>query len=178
MLNLDDFPKSFKDTKSREWCLSISALAYIRVLNSTLKIDLKYLVFLPKGKTPDGAATRPLYELIEEKFGLFVSVVYEIIRPDAERLNVSFEEFANALDGEAILNMTNAFTRGLYDFFQDARKLLLLDVATKGKAMMTMMEKKAATEIPRTTELMLTMAEKEVSKALKKFAADMQPLPE
>ena len=84
-----DFPKTFADAKGRSWTIDIPLSTYLRLKNSELKINLEDLIFVPKDKSELGKATLPLVELVEN-LELFVTVVYEIIRPEAEKLNVSF----------------------------------------------------------------------------------------
>lgn len=170
MLN---FPKSFKDAKGRSWLIDIPLSTYLRLKNSDLKINLEDLIFVPKSREELGKATLPLVELVEN-LERFVSVVYEILRPEAEKLNISFMDFAEALDGNSMMTMTDAFCQGVYDFFRCPRKRLIMEDATlKGKAMTELMAKRAITEMPKTTEQMLTVVSQEIDRQSKSFASDL-----
>ncbi len=175
MLN---YPKSFKDTAGQEWSMDIPLSTYLRLKNSTLKLNIEDLIFVPKTKEDMPNATRPLADLVDD-LERFISVIFEIIRPDAERLNVTFQDFTKVLDGAAMMAMTDAFCQGCYDFFRCPRKRLILeDAVTKGKAMVQTMETRAATEIPRTTEMMVQTVNQEFDRQLKNLASVSPASPE
>jgi hypothetical protein len=175
MLN---YPKVFTDTKGRQWSFNITASTCLRLQSSALQINIEDLVFVPTEKSDIGKGTQPLVELITN-LQRFLAVVYEIIRPDAEKINVSLMDFAEALDGNAMMAMTDAFVQGCYDFFRCPRKRLLLEEAeVKGKAVMQTMEKRMATEMPKTTDQLVRAVNQVIDNQLKKFASVWPASPE
>ncbi len=176
MLN---FPKTFKDTKDRSWTIDIPFSAYLRLKNSDLQLNLEDLIFVPKTREEIGKATQPLVDLVEDREKFFL-VVYEILRLEAEKINVTFLDFADSINGNTLMKMVDAFCQGLYDFFPERhqKRLILEDAATKGKAMVETMETRAKAEIPRTTQMMVQAANREIDNQLRKFASDLPASPE
>ncbi len=176
MLN---FPKTFTDTKGRQWSLDIPFSAYIRLKNSELQLNLEDLIFVPKTKQEIGKAIQPLVDLVENREKFFLTV-YEILRLEAEKINVTFLDFADSINGNIVTPMVDAFCQGLYDFFQERsqKRTILEERVTMWKAMENLMEKRANSEMPRMTEMMVKKMNQEIDQALKKFASDSQELPE
>ncbi|HBJ34223.1 MAG TPA: hypothetical protein DDZ51_05545 [Planctomycetaceae bacterium] len=111
----------FTDTENRRWNLSINVGTVKRVRELT-NIDL--LAILDRPQMLNDLAGDPVR---------FVDVLFVIIKPQADSLDVSDEQFGEALDGSAIESATDAFLEALVDFFPGARKATLQKVLSRAK---------------------------------------------
>ncbi len=117
--------KSFTDSENRRWDVSLNVTTLKRVRNIT---DVDLLTVLDKPDLLTELAGDPVR---------FVDVLYVIVKPQADQLGVSDEQFGSALDGESIEHASNAFLEALVDFFPGARRAMLrrvMDRATQTKA--------------------------------------------
>ena len=100
--------KLFKDNAGREWTITINVSAIKRV-RDLLKVDLLEIV--------DG---KLLERLIRDPV-LLCDVVYAACKPDADKQNITDEEFGRAMVGDAIEMATKALLEEITDFFPCAR---------------------------------------------------------
>lgn len=101
---------SFKDTEGRVWTLRITVAA-IRRIKDIAGIDLGTSIF---------AEESPLASLSDDCLKM-ARAVYAAVLPEAEKRNVSEDAFLDALSGDCIEQMSNAFLEGLADFSQAFR---------------------------------------------------------
>jgi hypothetical protein len=98
--------KTFNDSAGRTWTLAMTIDSVKRV-RDLLKINL----LEPESGEP------PLLTQIATDEILLCDVIYCLIKPQADQLGISDEQFGQALGGDAILNAQNAFYDELIDFF-------------------------------------------------------------
>jgi hypothetical protein len=97
---------TFKDSKGREWTLTITHGDAKRLAQGPLKLNL-YAVQDNQGE---------LYvKLMHDPF-LFGDVLYQLLKPQADQKQLTEEDFANALDGEASDAALEAFDEALVLF--------------------------------------------------------------
>jgi hypothetical protein len=102
--------KSFRDTGGRTWTLAINVAA-VKRCRAVLGLDLYGLV-------EDGA--KGLARLVADPIAL-VDALYVLCKDEADKLNVSDEDFGRAMAGDAIRAGADAFLEELTDFFPDPR---------------------------------------------------------
>ena len=104
--------KSFKDNAGRTWtvCVNIDAVKRVRAL---LHVDLL------------DAAQGDLVERLSSDPVLLCDLVYCLVKPEADALNVSDADFGRALAGDAIDAATTALLEELVDFFPAPKRRLL-----------------------------------------------------
>ncbi|OHB51763.1 MAG: hypothetical protein A2Y12_01375 [Planctomycetes bacterium GWF2_42_9] len=99
--------KTFSDSASRQWTIQLTIDSAKRVR------DLMGVNLLePEAGEP------PLITRLGTDEILLCDVLYCLIKPQADALNISSEQFGQALGGEVILAAQNAFYDELVDFFQ------------------------------------------------------------
>lgn len=103
--------KSFMDSAGRTWTLALSIDAAKRV-KALLGVDLL--------KPADGDP--PLLTRLGSDVMLVCDVIFAIVKPQADALGVSDEQFGAALGGDAILAAQGAFAEELVDFFRQLRR--------------------------------------------------------
>lgn len=108
--------KPFTDNQRHAWNLTID-VPTIRRVREELEIDLGNL---------DGQ----LLQRIGEDPVLLVDLLWVLVRPQAEALKVTDEEFGRGLAGEAIAQATDALLGAVLEFLP-SRKRKLLDEALK-----------------------------------------------
>jgi hypothetical protein len=103
--------KTFSDNAGRTWVISINVSTIKRVRGLLDGFDLLSLV----NDKFDG-----LGKLLSDPVKL-VDVIYVICKDEADKLNITDEEFGRSMAGDAIEHATNAFMAELTDFFPDPR---------------------------------------------------------
>ena len=111
----------FTDTANRRWNLSINVGTVKRVRELT---DVDLLAILDRPQMLNDLAGDPVR---------FVDVLFVVIKPQADSLNVTDEQFGESLDGSSIESATDAFLEALVDFFPGARKATLQKVLRRAK---------------------------------------------
>lgn len=101
---------SFVDNANRTWEVVINVAAIKRV-RGLLSVDLYSLV-------DDGF--KSLSALVSDPVQL-ADVLYCLCEDQADKANISDEDFGRALAGDAITRAADAFVEELIDFFPDAR---------------------------------------------------------
>ncbi|OHB56829.1 MAG: hypothetical protein A2Y07_06875 [Planctomycetes bacterium GWF2_50_10] len=98
--------KTFQDSAGRTWTISMTVDSVKRV-RDLMKINL----IEPESGDP------PLLTRLGMDDLLMLDVIYCLIQPQAEQLNISDTDFAKALGGDAVLSAINAFYEEMVDFF-------------------------------------------------------------
>jgi len=93
----------FIDTKGRKWTLDVTVAAIKRV-RSLAGVDL--LAILDKGEIPS---------ILLDPIRL-VDVLFALVKPQADSLNISDEQFGEAMAGDCIAAAGEAFVEGLVRF--------------------------------------------------------------
>lgn len=100
--------RTFKDTAGRDWTISIN-VATVKRLRDVLQVDLMDVI--------EGDLLRRLYS----DPILLVDVVYVLVKPQADELGVTDEQFGAAMGGDSIEFATKAMVEEIVDFFPNRR---------------------------------------------------------
>ena len=100
--------KTFKDNAGRDWTIAVN-VASIKRLRDTLEVDLMGVI--------EGDLLQRLYA----DPVLLVDVVYVLCKPRADELDVTDEQFGQAMGGDAIELATAALVDEIIDFFPNRR---------------------------------------------------------
>ena len=104
--------KSFADNAGRTWAVQVNVETIKRV-QGLLDVNLLDVV--------DG----DLIERLVADPVLVCDVVYCVCKPEADKQNVSDEDFGRAMAGDAIHNAADALLAEIVDFFPPAKRKLL-----------------------------------------------------
>lgn len=104
--------KSFRDTENREWIISVNVTTLKRV-KGLLGVDL-LSAFDPKSEL--------LQRLIADPI-LLVDVVYCVCKEEADKRNITDEDFGRAMAGDPIEAATEAVFEELANFSPRTRQL-------------------------------------------------------
>jgi hypothetical protein len=115
--------KIFKDNAGRTWTVDVNIAAVKRV-RSLLGIDL--IKGVVKEGVIDELATNPV---------LLCDVIYAVCKPDADKKNITDEQFGQAMAGDAIELATEALLKELVDFFPEAKRRVLRKAMGRFKKM-------------------------------------------
>jgi len=110
--------KTFR-TGKHTWDLSLN-VAKMKRVKSLTDIDLMSVIDNPE----------VLHQLTNDPMKL-VDVLFAVIKPQADAVGVTDEDFAGDLDGEAIETGVSALLEALVDFFPGARRAMLRRVMDK-----------------------------------------------
>lgn len=140
-------PRTFKDNEARTWVVAITSADLKRVrLQTGIKLD---------ALISDGL--KPLHALLSD-VEQFVDVLYLLCQSQAEKLNVSPEDFGRAMVGDYIDEAGQTFVRALADFSPSRIRTALLDLATKGTIAAKRIEARASAELEKLTPEMIEEA--------------------
>lgn len=112
--------KTFTDKKNRKWELELNVGSARRVKDETGVNMLNLLSLESNGR----ASTEPLEKLIDDPFAL-VNVLCVLCRKQAEKENISDEEFAEIFDADVIEAATNALIEEIINFSPAAKRKAL-----------------------------------------------------
>ncbi|MBW7904867.1 MAG: hypothetical protein LC135_09675 [Phycisphaerae bacterium] len=104
--------KTFTDNAGRTWTISITVDAIKRVEGLIKGVNLANLT--------DGDP--PLLTRLETDVVLLCDVIFALVKPQAEQVGVSDEEFGRAMGGDAIMAAHDAFWEELTGFFRQLRR--------------------------------------------------------
>lgn len=121
--------RKFTDCKGRTWEIEITWAAAQRLKKET-GVDIDSLV--PKPGDNKEISLQAFQDFITDGERLF-PVVWALVRPEAERLNITCDQFGEGFNGEAFIAAGITFTAALIDFFPNhLRRSLLAAVKEKG----------------------------------------------
>lgn len=103
--------KQFTDTRGRAWNLEITVGTCRRVRN-VLGVDLPNITL----------GEPPLLQRLSTDVILLVDVIYVLVKPQADALSVSDQEFAEAFGGDTASVAADMFWEELIDFFRRDRR--------------------------------------------------------
>src|SRR6185369_3001293 len=128
---------SFTDKSGQQWQFAITHGDAMRVLKET---GIRLYGLLEK-------KLKGLHELLADP-EKFVSVIYALVEPDAEKRQVSPEAFGQAIDGTTLDAMAECFLENLSDFFPNAEaRKTLRQMIKKGKELETALTKRVEAEL-------------------------------
>jgi hypothetical protein len=110
---------TFRDNSNREWTVSIDVAAVKRLKASSLEVDLME------------AVGGDLLQRLTDDPILLVDVIYVLLKPQLDALNLSDEQFGQAMGGDSIDAATAAFLEGLCDFFPSGKRRILAKMLAK-----------------------------------------------
>ena len=115
--------RTFKDNADRTWTVAVNVTAVKRV-RALLDIDLYAVI-------NDGI--KGLAAIVSDPVKL-ADVLYVLCQEEADKRQVSDEDFGRSLAGDAIFRAADAFVEAVIDFFPDARaRATLTKVVEKGR---------------------------------------------
>jgi hypothetical protein len=116
--------KTFNDSAGRTWTVDINVDTIKRVRDLTKTDDERgvNLLEVVEGKLIDRLEADPI---------LLVDVLYIVCKPEADKQNVSDEDFGRAMRGDAIANGTKALLEDLADFFPEGKRQMIRKVLAK-----------------------------------------------
>lgn len=104
--------RTFTDNASRTWTIAVTVDAIKRVEGLIAGVNLANLM----------VGDPPLLTRLETDIVLLCDVIFALVKPQADQLNVSDEEFGRAMGGDAIRAAHDAFWEELIDFFRQLRR--------------------------------------------------------
>jgi hypothetical protein len=143
---------TFKSNDGRLWTVTINVWAVKRV-KGLCGVDIYGLV----DDTFEGVG-----KLLSDPCQL-VDVIYSLCKEEADKLNITDEDFGRAMGGDSLEHAANAFLEELFDFFPDPRRRAgLKQVLVKMRAVESLMMASAEAEIEKidVDSLALTLKEK------------------
>jgi hypothetical protein len=147
--------RTFKDNVPREWQVAINVTSIKRV-RDLAKYDL-----LSVSKT-----SNPLTELAADPVKL-CDVLYCLVKADADKLNVTDEDFGRAMAGDALLAGYNALAEELVDFSQSPQAR-----ANQKRVLTTLRATAQKAEALVTAALDNGLLDREAEKVLSTFGAE------
>ena len=112
----------FKDCKGRAWDVEINVWTVKRV-NDLLKIDLDGII---------GDNMEPLDKLTRS-FARLIDVIYVLCKSQADKAQVTDEDFGRSMAGQALEDAAEAFMLELSDYFPPSGGKKLRQLLAKGK---------------------------------------------
>lgn len=162
---------TFKDTEDRTWTLKLTIGAVKRV-RSLVKVNL--LDPLDHARQLSGKRHHPrppLVTRLQIDPALLIDVIFVMIKPEADRLEVTDEQFGEAMGGDAAYDAYLAFMAEWRDFFRRLRRQTEEKAIEANLAMVKEDDERRAAMVPRVTETALKAVERERQKALEKIEA-------
>lgn len=104
--------KTFNDNAGRTWTITITVDAIKRVEGLIKGVNLANLT----------TGDPPLLTRLETDVVLLCDVIFALVKPQADQLSVSDEEFGKAMGGDAIMAAHDAFWEELTGFFRQLRR--------------------------------------------------------
>lgn len=104
--------KTFNDSAGRTWTIAINVDAIKRVEGLIKGVNLANLT----------SGDPPLLTRLETDVVLLCDAIFALVKPQADQLSVTDEEFGRAMGGDAIMAAHDAFWQELTDFFRQLRR--------------------------------------------------------
>ena len=131
---------SFKDTHGREWLVTLN-VAHVKRVRERLGINLADL--------QEGGLLSRLADPVT-----LVDVLFVLVQPQADDINVSDEQFAAGLGGDTLSSASTALLEALCDFFPRPTRLMLRKVLAETQ----LRQQKAVVEIEQNGDEMIRTA--------------------
>ena len=104
--------KTFNDNAGRTWTIAVTVDAIKRVEGLIKGVNLANLT----------SGDPPLLTRLETDVVLLCDVIFALVKPQADQMAVSDEEFGRAMGGDAIMAAHDAFWEELTGFFRQLRR--------------------------------------------------------
>jgi len=104
--------KTFTDSAGRTWTIAVTVDAIKRVEALIKGVNLANLT----------SGDPPLLTRLETDVVLLCDVIFALVKPQADQLSVTDEEFGKAMGGDAIMAAHDAFWEELTGFFRQLRR--------------------------------------------------------
>ncbi len=105
----------------------------------------------------------------------FTAVIYEFVRAQAEKLNLSLEQFEELVDGDDYDRMKAAFLEEWIGFFPPESRHLLRQMTTQGKELHRMLMAKAMTDLEAAAKAMGSESSESSTSALASLGSTQSP---
>ena len=134
--------KSFTDNKGRAWEIVVT-VATVKRVRGLCKVDLNSIVELDKNNKPSAE----LLERLSSDPVLLVDVLYAVCKPQADKQNISDEDFGEAMAGDAIEHATTALLEEVIDFFPEAKRMVMRKILSASRKFSEAARKKLEAEL-------------------------------
>ena len=134
--------KSFTDNKGRTWTLEVT-VATVKRVRGLCKIDLNSIVELDKNNKPSAE----LLERLSSDPVLLVDVLYAVCKPQADKQNISDEDFGEAMAGDAIEHATTALLEEVINFFPESKRMVMQKILSASRKFSEAARKKLEAEL-------------------------------
>jgi hypothetical protein len=104
--------KTFTDSAGRTWTIAVTVDAIKRVEGLIKGVNLANLT----------SGDPPLLTRLETDVVLLCDVIFALVKPQADQLSVTDEEFGKAMGGDAIMAAHDAFWEERTGFFRQLRR--------------------------------------------------------
>ena len=162
---------TFTDTEKRTWELKLT-IGGVKRVRGLLKINLLNPLGGARPGDSKGRPRRPpLITRLQLDMALLIDTVFALVKPAADELGVTDEQFGEALGGDAAYDAYQAFMAEWRDFFQRLRR------ETEAKAIAAQIElvaaedKRTAELIPQVTAAAERAADRQRQKAVERIEA-------
>ena len=112
--------RSYKDTEGRVWTIAVNVSA-VRRVRALCGIDLASAV----ETSPDGKLSANTLSRLATDPVLLVDVLYALSKEEAEKRNVSDEDFGKAMAGDVLNLAVTALIEEIVDFFPNPQRALM-----------------------------------------------------
>ncbi len=109
--------KSFSDNIGRSWIINVN-VGTIKRVRALCNVDLANIISIENGAVPKV----DLLEKLASDPVLLVDVLYAICKEEADKLNISDEDFGRSMAGDSIEHATTALLDEVIDFFPVAKR--------------------------------------------------------
>ena len=134
--------KSFTDNKGRTWTFEVT-VATVKRVRALCKVDLNSIVELDKNNKPSAE----LLERLSSDPVLLVDVLYAVCKPQADKQNITDEDFGEAMAGDAIEHATTALLEEIIDFFPATKRLVMQKILSASRRFGDAARKKLEAEL-------------------------------
>ncbi len=133
--------KSFCDNTGRSWLVNVN-VGTIKRVRALCDVDLASIISIEVGQ-------KPKVDLLEQLASdpvLLVDVLYAVCKDEADKLNISDEDFGRAMAGDAIEHATTALLDEVIDFFPEVKRQVFQKILTATRRFQNK-SKQALTEV-------------------------------
>lgn len=124
------FAKTVTDDLGRAWTVDITVSTLKRLAATPCAFSIDSLVGDIDSKAKDRAeaaekASLPLRDFLDDTMR-FAEVLFAIVKPEADKLGVTIDQFDEGFRGDSIQSAQEAFLQALHDFFRSPPKKMIL----------------------------------------------------
>jgi len=163
--------RQFIDTSGRTWQLAMTIGSVKRVKNLLGVNLLDPLGAKPRKVRGVARKGRPLVTRLQLDPALLIDVIFALVKPQADHLGVTDEDFGEALGGEAAYGAYEAFMGEWQAFFRGLRRETEAKAIGANLKLVTAEDTKNAAMVDRATEAAVAVAERKRKQAAAKLDA-------